>query len=77
MSDLLTVIIKLSTGYKFINNLIYILMLDCGFNDVYCMRNYTEITNIKPVINNNKLSNDYYHKYLKYKTKYLKLKNIL
>ena len=52
-------------------------MLDCGFNDVYCMRNYTEITNIKPVINNNKLSNDYYHKYLKYKTKYLKLKNSL
>lgn len=46
-------------------------MLDCGFNDAYCMKNNKTI---KP-INNNKPSNDYYHKYLKYKEKYIKLKN--
>lgn len=57
-------------------------MLDCGFNDAYCMRNnYNEITTIKPIIssneiiNNNKPSNEYYYKYLKYKAKYIKLKN--
>lgn len=54
------------------------IMLDYGFNDSYSMRNNKTIKPIvssNEIINNNKPSNDYYHKYIKYKVKYIKLKN--
>lgn len=51
-------------------------MLDCGFNDVYCMRNNYDnnIVHIVPKVKEQPVEN-YYHKYIKYKNKYLKLKN--
>jgi hypothetical protein len=53
-------------------------MLDCGFNDVYCMKSSYDnniVSNFIPV--KEQQVENYYHKYIKYKNKYIKLKNQL